>query len=166
MKKKIVQALAVLSVLAVAQPSVARDFAEIYTQCGLGAMIAPKHEAVAAVTNVTWDLGTTAISSNATSPETCQGGKGKTAAFIHDAYPQLEKDLAKGEGAYLDTLLTLSGCASNVRPAVATALRKDFSTSVADPQYSRQSRYEQASGLYDMFYRRIEVGFADSCHTG
>lgn len=46
-----------------------RAFADIYTECGLGTMIAPKNAAVAAVTNVTWDLGTTAISSDDSSED-------------------------------------------------------------------------------------------------
>jgi len=61
-----------------AQSASAREFADIYTECGLGAMIAPNNAAVAAVTNVTWDLGTTAISSNASSADSCKGGKTKT----------------------------------------------------------------------------------------
>lgn len=47
-----------------AQAKSNRTFGQIYTQCGLGAMIAPHTPVVAAITNVTWDLGTTAISSN------------------------------------------------------------------------------------------------------
>ena len=84
-------AMAVLVLAAFTQPVMARDFADIYTECGLGAMIAPKNEAVAAITNVTWDYGTTAISSNISSPDTCKGGQGKMASFIHDSYESLEK---------------------------------------------------------------------------
>ncbi len=69
--------------------AMAREFAEIYTDCGLGAMIAPRTPAVAAVTNVTWDLGTTAISSNISSPDSCMGGQAKMAAFIKDGVKPL-----------------------------------------------------------------------------
>src|SRR3989338_65651 len=102
-------ALALLGAAALAQPAMAREFADIYTECGLGALIAPRNEAVAAVTNVTWDLGTTAISSNISSPQTCTGGKPKAAAFIYDPYQSLETDLASGYGAHLDTLMPLVG---------------------------------------------------------
>ncbi len=158
--------LSVIALVAAAlsQPGHAREFAEIYTQCGLGAIIAPKTEGVAAVTNVTWDLGTTAISSNVSSPDTCQGGKAKTAAFMHDAYAYIEKNLATGNGPYLDTLLALSGCEAAARPAIVGALRSDFSKIVADPGYSSQTRYEHANGLYNIFYRRIGTDFAGSCH--
>lgn len=165
MKKKLLFALSLLS-LFVATPSMAREFAEIYTQCGLGAMIAPKHEAVAAVTNVTWDLGTTAISSNISSPDTCQGGEKKAAAFIHDAYEHIEKDLASGKGAYLDTLLVLAGCEPTARPAIASALRSDFAKTVEAREYSSYSRYDNAKGMYDMFNSRINADFAQSCSIG
>lgn len=65
----------VVLLLAFAQPASAREFADIYTDCGLGALIAPNNGAVAAVTNVTWDSGTTAVSSDASSAESCKGGK-------------------------------------------------------------------------------------------
>ena len=72
--------------LTIPQNSQAREFADIYTECGLGAMIAPRNEAVAAVTNVTWDLGTTAISSDISSQDSCQGGKVKVRVFINNSY--------------------------------------------------------------------------------
>lgn len=163
--KKIINALSVvvLSVLAFSQPSMAREFVDIYTQCGLGAMIAPTNGGVAAITNVTWDSGTTAISSNISSPDTCKGGKAKTAAFIHESYGHIEKNLASGNGSHLDALLTLSGCRTEARPAITAALRNDFSKVVAKTGYSRQSRYEQASGLYDLLQFRISTSFANSC---
>lgn len=163
--KKIVVSLFVLSAAVVSQSSMAREFAEIYTECGLGAMIAPKHEAVAAVTNVTWDLGTTAVSSNISSPDTCQGGKTKTAAFIHDSYEHIEKDLAVGNGSYLSSLLALSGCQGEARAAIGSGLRSDFSTLVANPAYPNMTRLERASDLYDAYQARI-AEFAGSCSIG
>jgi hypothetical protein len=77
-----IASLALAGLMVTSISAQAREFAEIYTECGLGAMIAPRTPAVAAVTNVTWDLGTTAVTSNISSPDTCQGGKEKTAAFI------------------------------------------------------------------------------------
>jgi len=151
-------ALALLGAVIVtwAQPAMAREFADIYTECGLGALIAPRNEAVAAVTNVTWDLGTTAISSNISSPATCAGGKAKTAAFIYDTYDSLETDLASGYGTHLDALMTLVGYESQAWQHLTQALRADFATRVADPTYTRQSRFEQAQALYDLLYQHIE----------
>lgn len=144
-KKSIHLAAASIALLMCAGHASAREFADIYTECGLGAMIAPNNAAVAAVTNVTWDLGTTAISSNATSADSCKGGKPKTAAFIFHQYAQLERDLAQGEGKHLTALMTIAGCEAQA----AQTLRTKFATSVAAPSYATQSRFERAEALFD-----------------
>ena len=129
---------------AYSQPVMAREFADIYSECGLGAMIAPRNEGVAAVTNVTWDSGTTAITSNISSPGTCNGGQEKTAAFIHQSYESLASDLSSGSGKYLDTLVLLTGRDVQAQVELKVVLRKDFATLVAAPGYTDQSRFEKA----------------------
>lgn len=143
----------VLAFCAYAQPVFAREFADIYTECGLGALIAPRNEAVAAVTNVTWDLGTTAISSNISSPDTCKGGQARAAAFIHDAYASLESDIASGQGEHLNTLMTLAGKNTAEAQGFIAALRNDFSKAVADASYSSKTRFEKAETLYNLVYK-------------
>ena len=133
----------------------AREFADIYTECGLGAMIAPNNEAVAAVTNVTWDLGTTAISSDASSPESCKGGQGNSAAFIYDAYPNIEKDLAVGRGEHLTALLSMAGINETARDDLSIELRNGFSQLVSADGYSEQTRYEKAENLFNLLYSQI-----------
>ena len=144
----------------------AREFADIYTECGLGAMIAPSNAAVAAVTNVTWDSGTTAISSNASSPDSCKGGQESAAAFILDTYATLESDLARGDGEHLRTLVHLLGCPDNTQSAVAMALRADFAEVVNESDYSDRTRYEHAERLFDTLIDRIKVSYATSCTYG
>jgi len=138
-----------LTVLAFSQSSMAREFADIYTDCGLGALIAPTNSAVAAVTNVTFDLGTTAIISNISSPETCSGGQEKVAAFIYQSYSALEKDLASGSGTYLDSLMTLAGYDSQAQQEVEM-LRSGFAKIVANSSYVNQNRFEKAEALYNL----------------
>lgn len=151
---------------AIAQEGEGRSFGKIYTDCGLGAMIASDTPAVAAVTNVTWDLGTTAISSNATTPETCAGGKAQTAQLIYDVYPQLEKDLARGNGSHLDTLLAMTGCGEAVHDELATALRSDLAVTVATEDYETQSRRERAATMHAQLYKHVDGGFAKACNVG
>ncbi|GBE37431.1 hypothetical protein BMS3Bbin08_00019 [bacterium BMS3Bbin08] len=155
--------ITVVALLVFSQPAMSREFGAIYTECGLGAMIAPNHPGVAAVTNVTWDLGTTAISSAATTPGACQGGQEKTAAFINDSYESLEQDLASGSGTYLDTLTTLAGCEPQVHQELIDALRDDFTNTVAGPGYTNQSRFEQAQNLYDLLYKHVDGNFSGTC---
>jgi len=137
-----------LTLLAFSQSSMAREFADIYTDCGLGAMIAPTNSAVAAVTNVTFDLGTTAISSNMSSPESCKGGQGKVASFIYNSYEALENDLASGSGTYLDSLMVLAGHTQDQQKL--EVLRNGFVKIVANPSYIDQNRFEKAKALYDL----------------
>ncbi|MBF0490993.1 MAG: DUF3015 family protein [Candidatus Omnitrophica bacterium] len=148
-----ISALGILVFLAFTQPAMSRDFADIYTECGLGAMIAPRNAAVAAVTNVTWDSGTTAISSNISSPDTCKGGQPRTAAFIHQSYPALEKDLASGNGIYLDTLAVLAGHSASDKTQFIASLRSDFSKVVASAGYSDKSSFEKSEALYNAVYK-------------
>ncbi len=162
-KKIMILAVAATTLLAFSLPTMSRDFADIYTDCGLGAMIAPRNAAVAAVTNVTWDLGTTAISTNISSPDSCAGGKEKTAAFIHESYASIEKDLAGGDGVYLEAMTTLAGCDSKVSKELTSALRDDFTKIVANPGYTEQSSFEQASTLYELLYKHVDGEFSKSC---
>ena len=136
--------------MALPQIGMAREFAEIYTDCGIGGMIAPRSDAVAAVTNVTWDLGTTAISSNISSPDSCSGGQAEKAAFIHDSYDALELDLASGHGTYLDALAALAGHEGQAQQRFVTAIRAGFAKLVAAPDYHEQNRFAKAEALYNL----------------
>ena len=140
--KKIKLSMAVLAVSVLFAPQAqAREFADIYTECGLGSMIAPTNTTVAAITNVTWDLGTTAVSTNISSPETCNGGQAKTAAFIGKSYDDLELEIASGEGKYVETLATMT------TKAMAD-VRAEFSTLVASNEYANMSKMEKVEKLY------------------
>jgi hypothetical protein len=147
-----VSVVALALIVGSTQTASAREFADIYTQCGLGAMIAPTNQAVAVCTNITWDSGTTAISSNALSPDTCKGGKAKTALFIHDSYDQLEKQLASGQGSYVNSLTTLAGVSSEKAAGFQQQLRSDFAKLVAQPGYTQLSKLEKSAALYELVY--------------
>lgn len=147
--------------LALPQIGMAREFAEIYTDCGIGGMIAPRSDAVAAVTNVTWDLGTTAISSNISSPDSCSGGQAEKAAFIHDSYDALELDLASGHGTYLDALAALAGHEGQAQQRFITAVRAGFAKLVAAPDYHEQNRFAKAEALYNLVNQQ-SGGLAES----
>jgi hypothetical protein len=116
-------------------------------------MIAPSDPLIATITNVTWDSGTTAVSSNALSPDTCKGRKVKTAMFIHESFDQLEMQLASGQGSYLDSLITLAGVNSEKAAGFSQKLRSDFAKVVAQPQYAQLSKAEKAAALYGLVYQ-------------
>ncbi|MCI5124844.1 MAG: DUF3015 domain-containing protein [Candidatus Electrothrix sp. AR5] len=155
-KKMTLFAVTFAASLAFAQAATAREFADIYIDCGLGAIIAPRTPVVAAVTNVTWDLGTTAILSNISSPETCSGGQARMATFIHDAYDSLEAELAAGEGRYLDSLTALAGVEQEEKTAFVEGVRQRFAHSVAAADYTQQTRFTKAEKLYNILHQEME----------
>ena len=160
---RLLKVLLPILVLMLALPNIgmAREFAEIYTDCGIGGMIAPRSDAVAAVTNVTWDLGTTAILSNVSSPDSCSGGQAEEAAFIHDSYDALEIDLASGHGTYLDALVALAGHEGQTQEHFVAAVRTGFAKLVAAPDYNEQTRFTKAEALYNLVNDQSE-GIAES----
>jgi len=147
-------AMAVLALVAFSQPADARDFADIYSECGIGAMIAPNNQACAVLSNFTWDYGSTAITSNISSPDTCKGGYGKTAMFIHDSYETLENEIASGSGDYLDTLMLLVGVEEGESNVFLNDLRKDFSNLVGQDNYVQLSLFEKSEALYNIVYKQ------------
>lgn len=140
---------AAMSLSLFAQTATARPFGDIYTDCGIGAIIAPTNDAVAAVTNVTWDLGTTAISSDISSPDTCEGGKERSAAFIYKSYANLEQDVAAGNGEHMDALIAMSGCSNS--PELVNGMRSGLADSANAADYSEQSQYQKAEQFYNMY---------------
>ena len=158
--------------LTLPQFGTAREFGEIYTDCGIGGLIGSaigsKEDTIAnvaaVVTNITFDLGTTAISSNTTSPDTCARGKEKTAAFIYESYESLETDLASGHGVYLDGLVTLSGFEGETRERFVAAVRSGFARLVAAPEYPEQDRFNKSEALYNLVNEQSEA-IAESAAT-
>jgi len=151
-KKSLVVVAILASVLPQSASAAGRSFAKIYTECGLGAMIAPDSDAVAAVTNVIWDSGTTAILSNVSSEDTCKGGKATVAAFLNDSYDKIEKDLASGDGKYLRTLADIATPEGESKDKFIASLRVDFSKVVASNDYSTLTPYQKAEKLYNIIY--------------
>lgn len=125
-----------------------------WLDCGIGAMIFPDAnlEVGAGISNIIWDLGTTAVTSAASSPETCNGLDNVTsAAFIQRTYPTLEKELARGYGDNLTALAGLVGAEDE--QAFVAALREEMAAEVAAPTFAELSYDEKAQALYFIAYR-------------
>lgn len=152
MIKTSLKGLSLLSLAALASTASARSFEEIYTDCGLGGMIAPNNDVLAVITNTTWDLGTTAISSNVTSDDSCVGGQQTSAAFILRSYDAIAADLSQGTGEHLNTLLSLAGYAEEDVAVAAEFLREDFAKLVAASDYAEQPFLQKAESLYNILY--------------
>jgi hypothetical protein len=120
-----------------------RSFGEIYKECGIGAMIFSETPVAAAISNVIWDLGTTAVSSNISSAESCEGGKAKMASFIMKSYDNLEVEIASGEGKYIDTLVSMTDKDIDV-------IRAEFSEVIASNEYTSLNAQEKAEKLFNI----------------
>lgn len=125
------------------------EFGRMYTDCGLGGMIAPRHEPIAVITNVTWDLGTTASSSYVSSPASCFGGRARMAAFIHDSQDILINELASGDGEYLNALIALAGVAEERKIDFISNLRSDVNEAMIASNFVAQSDYKKAEVLFN-----------------
>jgi hypothetical protein len=121
----------------------ARSFGDIYKECGIGAMIFKDTPAGAIVSNLIWDLGTTAVSSNISSDGACKGGKAKTAAFIGKSYDDLELEIASGEGKYIETLAKMT-------EKDIEDIRTQFAELVASSEYTDMNKVEKVEKLYNI----------------
>jgi len=121
----------------------ARDLEGIFKECGLGATIFPTTPVAAAVSNIIWDLGTTATSSDLSSPENCKGRHAKVAMLIGNSYDTLETEIAEGKGKYLNTLSTLSGKSTS-------EIRKNFADTMDSESYDKMTKLQKAQKLFDI----------------
>lgn len=122
-----------------------RSIEQIYKQCGIGgAIFGNSSPILAIISNVTWDLGTTAAISDSMSPDTCQGSKVQAAVLIKEAFPTVEKDLAAGEGSHLTALTQVANCGS------ANAIRSQYGQYTQSTAYSTATRDQNAEKLYSI----------------
>jgi len=156
MKRLLVSSIAALAVVTTLQAKDA-DFGEIYTECGLGGIIGStsKDEKIgnilAVITNITFDLGTTASTSYFSSDNTCYNKRATVAAFINQSYEKLEKDIALGDGKYLDALASLSIEGTDLsKDQYVHTLRSKFSQVLSSADYEKLSRYQKVEKLYDI----------------
>ncbi|WP_281556391.1 DUF3015 family protein [Thalassomonas sp. RHCl1] len=156
MNKTILSALMVGTLAAsAAMPAAAANDKSLnaWQDCGIGAIIFPANGTAAAISNIIWDLGTTAVTSNASSQNSCSGEKAKTAMFIQATMPVLEQEVAVGEGEYVTAMLELRGCEAASHSAIINAVREDFA----------QKENDNAQALYETLEERVETSFSASC---
>lgn len=97
-----------------------------FSDCGIGAALF-KNNVAATISNVIWDIGTTAVISATASPETCSGKETEAAAFIFESYEDLVVESAHGEGKHLTALMNILEVSSSDRDSVITSVRGDMS---------------------------------------
>ncbi len=144
MTKKMKTLLAVAAMgMMMAPQAQARDLGAIFQECGIGAAIFKDNGTAAALSNIIWDLGTTATSSDISSPESCKGGNAQVAMLIGKSYDKLETEIAEGKGEYVSTLAKLSGKS-------VSEIRTKFSSVVASSEYAKMTKMEKAQKLFEI----------------
>ena len=136
---KFVKTASLAAAAAAVAMSASADDINPWTDCGIGAAIFPGSETGAIISNVIWDLGTTAVTSAMSSPESCSGDNVETAMFIQNTYASLETELATGEGENLDALAELVGAED--KDAFTVALRTEFAPVVAAGEARPETLY-------------------------
>ena len=123
-----------------------------WTDCGIGALIFSEVEgagkALAAISNIIWDLGTTGSSSSSSSPGTCAGADVTAALFIQENIEIMEEQLAMGSGSHLTTVMEIYGCEGSAQPAISTDLRQGFKATSADESYWNGNKAEKAEAIW------------------
>ena len=137
---------------------------DVFADCGIGAAIFPTVGWAAATSNVIWDVGTTAVMSAISSPETCSAKKVETARLILETLPGLERDIAVGSGDYLAALNEVMDCVPSARADLAARLRLSYGEVVGRESYGQKSRIERAADLFGSV-RDVTSASPGSCNV-
>ncbi|MCG7497798.1 DUF3015 domain-containing protein [Vibrio sp. Of7-15] len=127
-----------------------------WTQCGIGAMVFNDNPQAAAISNVIWDLGTTAVSSNISSESNCEGSEVKTAMFIQQSYNNIIEETAQGNGDHLTAMLDLLEVDAAAREDVLSGVRANMAQTVSQPEYATSTTPEKA----EMYYNALIINAA------
>jgi len=134
-----------------------------WTDCGIGAMIFAETPAAAAISNVIWDLGTTAVTSAGTSNNTCEGKKVAAARFVTETYANIEEETVKGKGNHLNAMLNIMGCDAASHSAIIKSVRSDFTHSIQGTSYTDKTSVEKAQQYYGIIQNQISNNYSAQC---
>ncbi len=128
-----------------------------FSDCGIGAALFTETKWAAVTSNVIWDVGTTAVISATSSPQTCSGKRVVAAAFINGTYEKLAEETAAGKGEHLTTVLNILECNGAQRVNAVRDIRSAMGKAVATPAYLDQSRVDKSSQFYGIIDRAVSA---------
>lgn len=134
-----------------------------WIDCGIGAMIFSNTSWAAASSNIIWDLGSTAVTSNASSQNTCNSKKAQMAMFVGTTYANLEEETAKGDGKHIHAMLSLMGCDSKKHREIINSVREEFSKELQSANFSSKSKLVKAENYYNLVKNNIENKHSNFC---
>ncbi len=121
-----------------------------WAHCGIGAVIFKDNGTAATISNIIWDLGTTAVTSASASADSCQGDTANVARFMTESYNNLEEEIVKGEGSHLNAMLNMVGCSSENHASATQAIRNDFSAVMTAENYEELNTVEKAQQVHNI----------------
>ena len=130
--------LVIISFMMIIVPGIATADKVVWRDCGIGGMIFSDISWAAIISNIIWDLGTTATSSNISSPGTCMGKSAKAAAFIHGSYANVMDETVVGEGPHLVSLLNIMECSESAHLGIIKSMREGIPTILEQQDYMEQ----------------------------
>ena len=129
-----------------------------WTECGIGGAIGslinkqPASDVIATISNLVWDLGTTATSSATLTPGLCANKKMVSAArFINDTYAILEIETVNGHGENLSALLNIVEYDKSKQTEFINSLRSSFALMVNSKEFTEIKEIEKAQAYYSIF---------------
>ncbi|WP_192035967.1 DUF3015 family protein [Halomonas sp. YLGW01] len=125
-----------------------KDNINPWQHCGIGAGLFDENGTAAAISNIIWDSGTTAVTSATMSPETCNSKEVEVARFVDETYDQLAMETAMGEGEHLTAALGLMNCGGEVSQGVVSQLRADLQQASAASDFAEQDHADKAFQFY------------------
>ena len=141
MKKLTISALVASTLLAGNAIAEEKPTINPWKHCGIGAMIFDDNGTAAAISNIIWDLGTTAVSSKVSSEDSCEGKEIKTAQFIQDNYDQVIEETSQGAGTHLTAMLNMLEVEESQQPQVLKAIRSEIADQVVAKQATPEVYY-------------------------
>lgn len=106
-----------------------------WKHCGIGAMIFNDNPTAALLSNIIWDLGTTAVSSKSSSDENCEGDRTIAAVFIQQHFNTLIEQTSQGEGEHLNAMLEILSVPHQDQVAVIASLRAEVNADTQPETY-------------------------------
>ena len=161
--KKISSAVLLFALVLIPQVSFAKN---AWTQCGIGAAIFPSTGWAAAISNVWWDLGTTATSSSSSTESQCAGRGDTMGVLIYQNYANVEEETAIGQGEHLNAMMTILGCDSSIQSEFIQDVRTDLLNDVKDASYLKKSKLEKTEALYNNVINKAGKKYAQFCSVG
>ena len=128
-------------------------------------MVFGDKEVGAIISNIIWDLGTTALTSKVSSPESCEGGAAMTAMFINESYDKLAEETASGKGEHITAMMDILQCDASSRNEFVTVIRADFSTALAKDETASMDRTARAEQYFNIVDNHFKTDFKSHCNA-